>query len=193
MENAGRCSAAPRDCTYSAASANGCGSSGSAAVSPSPPSSARNAGRSSPSFGRLGLDRLHIGRAQRLRDPARARQQPLGFPRHVGLLEMVDQLHRRFALGFPHRFEDARLRHPAEIILDRRRPAGRRHVEVHRAGQRIGMVDAPRTAVPRFVRGVDAERGAMRQQRGATVGIEPHQRVPQIVFRAWASCAAQCW
>ena len=44
----------------------------------------------------------------RLRGPSRARQQPLGFPRHIGLLEMVDQLHRRFALGFPHRLPASR-------------------------------------------------------------------------------------
>ena len=102
--------------------------------------------------------------------------------RHVGLLEMVDELRRLLALRLPHRFEDARLRNPAEIIVDGRGPAGRRHVEVHRAGQRVGVSEAPRAAAPRVMHGVDAERSAMREQRRLAVAIERHQRVPEIVL-----------
>ena len=53
-----------------------------------------------------------------------------GAAGHVGLLEMVDELHRLLALGFAHRLEDAYLRHSAEIVVGGRTPAGRRHVEV---------------------------------------------------------------
>ena len=46
-------------------------------------------------------------RAQRLRQPARAREETLGLARHVRLLQMVDQLRRLLALRLADRFEDA--------------------------------------------------------------------------------------
>ena len=86
---------------------------------------------------------LGVGQAQRLGQPARAVQQPLGLLGHVGLLQMVDELRRLLALGFAHRFEDARLRNPAEIVVDGRTPAGRRHVEVDGPGQLSPCANAP--------------------------------------------------
>ena len=130
----------------------------------------------------IGLGRLNVGRAQRLGQPARAAQQPLGLLGHVGLLQMIDELRRLLALRLPHRFEDARLRNPAEVIVDGRGPAGRRHVEVHRARQRVGVSEAPRAAAPRLMHGVDAQRSAMREQRRLAVAIERHQRVPEIIL-----------
>ena len=189
LERCGTAAAAPRVCDHSAATACGWvprdrtpdrrrrrlrhrrGTPADVSVPASPSTSARP----------------RVGRAQRLGQPARAAQQPLGLLRHVGLLEMVDQLRRRLALRLPHRFEDARLRNPAEIIVDGRGPAGRRHVEVHRAGQRVGMSEAPRAAVPRLMHGVDAERGAMREQRRLAVAIERHQRRPRDRLRPWAT------
>ncbi len=96
----------------------------------------------------MGLDRLIVGRAQRLGQPTHAVEQPLGLLGHVGLLQVIDELRRLLALRVPHRLEDARLRNAAEVIVDGRGPAGRRHVEVHRAGQRIGVSEAPRAAAP---------------------------------------------
>ncbi len=88
----------------------------------------------------------------------------------------------RIALRFPHRFENARLRNPTEIIADGRGPAGGRHVEIDGAGQRVGMGETPGAAGVRVVHGVDAEGGAMREQCRLAVDIERHQGVPEIVL-----------
>src|SRR6202166_1455380 len=95
---------------------------------------------------------------------------------------MVDQLRRGLPLRLTHRLEDARLRTPAEIVIDGRGPAARRHVEVHRSGQGVGMSEASRAAVPRLMHGVDGERSAMRKQRGLAVAIEPRRCLPEIAF-----------
>ncbi len=95
---------------------------------------------------------------------------------------MFDELRRCLALRLPHRFEDARLRDSAEIVVDGRGPAGCPHVEVHRAGQRVGVSEAPRAAAPRLMHGVDAQRSAMREQRRLAVAVERHQRVPEIIL-----------
>jgi hypothetical protein len=42
--------------------------------------------------------------------------------------------------------------------------------------------EAPRASVPRLMDGIDAERGAMREQRRLAVPVESHQLVPEIVF-----------
>jgi hypothetical protein len=55
---------------------------------------------------------------------------------------MIDELRGGFALGFAHRFENARLRDSAEIILDRRPPPGFDHIEANRLRQPIGLGDA---------------------------------------------------
>ena len=55
---------------------------------------------------------------------------------------MVDELRGPLAGAFLHRLEDAALRHPAEIVLDGRPPAGLHHVEIDGLGQAIGLGDA---------------------------------------------------
>ena len=74
------------------------------------------------------------------------------------------------------------LRHPAEVVVDRWRPAGRRHVEVHGARERVGVREPPRVAVPRLVHGIDAQRCAMGEQRRLAVAVERHERIPEAVF-----------
>ena len=168
----------PRWCGHSAAMAWDCGSSASDPASSSP---ARKAGSASVSPSPVGLRAgLGVGQAQRLGQPARALQQPLGLLGHVGLLEMVDELRRLLALGFAHRLEDASLRHPAEIVVDGRPPAGRRHVEIDGPGQQIAMRQRARPPVPGFLDDVDGERGAVREQRRLAVAVERRQSVPQI-------------
>ena len=85
-----------------------------------------------------------------------------------GFLRWSMSCDRCFALGLAHRFEDARLGHPAEIVVDRRRPTRRRHVETDRASElvRHGRCAAV-IAVPGLLHGVDDERGAMGEQRHA--------------------------
>ena len=67
--------------------------------------------------------RRTVDETQRLRQPARAVEQPLGLLRHVAFLQMVDELRRRLALGLAHRFENAGLGDAAEIVVDGRPPA----------------------------------------------------------------------
>lgn len=67
---------------------------------------------------RLRRRRAGIVEAQRLRQPARATQETLGLFGHVGLLQMVDQLRRRLALGFPQRLQNARLSDAADVVVD---------------------------------------------------------------------------
>ena len=86
--------------------------------------------------------RLSVRRAQRLGQPARAVEQPFGLLRHVGLLQVVDELRRLLALRLAHRFEDAGLGDAAEIVVDRRPPAGFHHVEPDRLREPVGLDEA---------------------------------------------------
>jgi phage-related minor tail protein len=80
-------------------------------------------------------------RAERFGQPAGIGEEAFGLARHVVLLQMLDQARRLRTLGLGDRFENARLGDPAEIILDSWCPARRDHVESHRAGEDMGMVD----------------------------------------------------
>src|SRR5215472_10679412 len=95
---------------------------------------------------------------------------------------MIDELRGRFALRLPHRFEDARLRNTAEIVVDSRPPTGGRHVEVDGARHRVGMSKAPRAAVPGFMNGIDAERSSVGEQRRLAVTVKCDEPLPEAVF-----------
>ena len=84
------------------------------------------------------------------------------------------------ALRFAHRFEDARLGDAAEIVVDGRTPAGRRHVEIDGPGELIAMRERVRPPVPGLLDDVDRERGAVGEQRRLAVAVERRQRVPEI-------------
>ena len=80
--------------------------------------SVRNAGRVSTALaGRIGRRRT-VRETQRLRQPAGTVEQPLGFLRHLALLEVVQELGGMVALGLPHRFENAGLGDAAEVVVD---------------------------------------------------------------------------
>ena len=128
---------------------------------------------------RVGL-RLDLGQTQRLRQPARAVEQPLGLLGHFGLLQVVDELRRLFALGLAHGFEDASLWNPAEIVVGGGPPAGRGHVEVDGPGELVAMGERARTTVPRLLHDIDGERGAVREERRLAVAVECRQRIPKI-------------
>ncbi len=94
----------------------------------------------------------------------------------------------RFAGAFLH-LEDAALGHPAEIVLDRRPPAGLHHVEIDGLGQAIGLGDplldgvgrdAGTVAVTLLVERIDAEGGAMGEERRLLVAGEGREPVPEI-------------
>src|SRR5579864_3609162 len=61
--------------------------------------------------------RIYLGEPQWLGEPTSIREQALRFPGHLGLLEVVDELHCGLALGLTNRFEDAALGDAAEIIV----------------------------------------------------------------------------
>ena len=101
----------------------------------------------------------------------------------------VDKLCSALALRFAHRLQDTRLGDAAEIIGDRRPPACIHHVESNRASEPIGvgeaLLDAPSrnawtaVTIALFVKRVDAERHAMRQQHGAAGLVESSEPVPE--------------
>src|SRR3546814_4397702 len=62
---------------------------------------------------------------------------------------MVDQTCRLVVLGFGDRHQDARLGDPAEIILDRRLPARRDHIETDRTRQHMAVREPPLDAMRR--------------------------------------------
>src|SRR3979490_2063430 len=82
-----------------------------------------------------------LGEPKWLGEPACPLQEAFGLARHVTLLEMVDELRRRLALGLAHRFENTGLGDPTEIIVDARRPTCRDPVEADRTRQDIGLVE----------------------------------------------------
>jgi hypothetical protein len=81
--------------------------------------------------------------------------------------------------------------HAAEIVVDRRRPAGRCHVEPYGTRQRVGVCQSPWVAAPRLMHGIDAERCAVGEQGCPAVAIERRQRVPQILL-ALGQLLAHC-
>ena len=122
------------------------------------------------------------GRTQRLGQPTRTREQALGLPGHIRLLQVVDELYGGVALRLSYGLEDARLWDSPEIIVDGRTPSGRRHIEVDGAREPIGMSNAARAAIPRLVYRIDAERGAMGQQCRLAVAIERRQHLPKLTL-----------
>src|SRR5262245_55892913 len=97
-------------------------------------------------------------RSQRVGQPARAAEEPLGLRGHVAPPE------------------DARLGDTAEVVADRRSPTGLNHVEADGVGETVSLRDAllytmrrdawTTVAVALLVKGIHAERHAVRQQRG---------------------------
>ena len=138
-------------------------------------SASASASRGGLGGGRKGLTR----RAQRLGQPARSDQEVFGGLRHLRLLERADALRRRVALGFTERFHDAALGDAAEIVLDRRPPADRRHVESDRLGQMIRVGDRLRAAIIGLGHGIDGQGDAVGKQALAAVVVERYERVPQ--------------
>src|SRR5579859_1545389 len=84
--------------------------------------------------------RREIDEAERLRQPAGAIEETLGLLGHVGLLQMVDQLRRGLAFGLPNSLKNTGLGDTAEIVVDRRSPAGLDHVESDGARQHVGLI-----------------------------------------------------
>src|SRR5579872_2808012 len=99
--------------------------------------------------------------AQRLRKPTRAGEQFLRPLRHLGLLQVLEKLGRSFALGFADRFDDASLRHTAEIVINSWRPARSHNVEANGFGDAVGVGKRTRPPIPGFKDRVDAKRKAV--------------------------------
>ena len=93
---------------------------------------------------------------------------------------MLDQLRCLFASRLAHRLDNAGLGHAAEIVVDRRRPAGRHHVEADGLRDAVGVGERSRPPIPGLAHRVDAERDAMGEQRMAAVGVESEQSVPEV-------------
>lgn len=108
-------------------------------------------------------------------------QQPGGLTRHVGLLEVIDELRRLFAFRLAGGLQDMRLRDTAEIVVDRRRPARFDHAEADRSGKLLRMGDFLRTRVPCLDSGVQRQRDAMGKQRHTARLIVGDQIVPEHV------------
>src|SRR5689334_9873825 len=60
-------------------------------------------------FTTIGQLRPAVDETERLRQPAGAIEKTLGLFGHIGLFQMIDQLRRGFAFGFPNRLENAGL------------------------------------------------------------------------------------
>src|SRR5437870_280333 len=102
--------------------------------------------------------RRQIGRgdavreAQRLRQPASTVEQPLGLLCHIPFLEVVQELGGMVTLGLADRFENAGLGDTAEVVVDRRPPARRYHVEADRASEPVRLGKALLDAMHRNAR-----------------------------------------
>src|SRR3546814_15289996 len=93
-------------------------------------------------------------RRQRLREPSGPGQQLFRLFRHLSLLQVLDAVARTRALRLPHCCEDAGLGYAAEIVADRRRPAGSDHVEIDRLSYAVGMGQGTRLAVVSLIDGI---------------------------------------
>ena len=98
-------------------------------------------------FAILLLRRRNVDETKRLRQPAGTIEKALGLFGHIGLLQMVDQLRRRLALGFPDRFEDAEFCDPAEIVVDGWSPTRLDHVEPNGPREDIRVIKPGANAV----------------------------------------------
>src|SRR6516164_11834458 len=104
---------------------------------------------------------------------------------------MVDELSRRLTFCLPNRVENARLGDTAEIVVDRRLPAGLDHVEPDGTGQHIGLLQpgsdamggdtALIVAVGRLKESVDGKRRTMGEQGCLSRAIECGQRTPEVL------------
>jgi hypothetical protein len=83
--------------------------------------------------------RCAVCETQRRRQPAGTVEQPLCFLRHLPFLEVVKELGGMFALGFPHCFENAGLCDAPEVVVDRRPPTRRDHVEADRTREPVRL------------------------------------------------------
>ena len=135
---------------------------------------------------------IDLHETERLGQPARTIEQPLGLAGHVTFLEVVDQPRRLLALGLVHGFENAGLGDATEIVVDGRFPAHCCHVESDGTSQDIGLVEptantmrgdaALVVAIGRLMERVDRRRCTMREQRGLLFPVKRRERVPQIGF-----------
>src|SRR5208282_3126859 len=91
--------------------------------------------------------------AQRLRQPAGVDEKPFSLLRHIALFEVVDELRGPLTGALPDRLEDPALRHAAQVIVDRRPPAGFDHVQPDSLCEAIGLAKA---AVEPLLRGAGA-------------------------------------
>jgi len=138
---------------------------------------------------RLGAFSIGAGIAQRFGQPARLGEETFGFGRHVALLQMRDEVGGPLAGAFAHGFEDARLGDAAEIVADRRAPAGFGHVELDRLRQTIRFGDAlfdtmrrdtAAVAIGPLIERIDAERCAMGEEFGLFGAGQCGQPIPEI-------------
>ncbi len=130
------------------------------------------------------------GDAQRLGQPAGAVEQPFGLLRHLRLLQMVDELRRLLALRLAHRLEDAGLGAPgrdscrpsaASRPRPCRDPTARASRSAWASRRWTPWTRRPAAvAVALLVERIDAERDAMREQRGRLVVVEDGEPVPEL-------------
>ena len=92
------------------------------------------------SLGRLA--QVRVVQPKRFRQPAAVGQKPFGLARHVGLLQMVDQLRGPFADALAHRLDNASLGDAAKVIGDGRLPAGFDQIESGHARQPVRFAQA---------------------------------------------------
>ena len=128
-------------------------------------------------------DGVDLGQAQGFGQPEAVGEKAFGLARHVALLQVVDQLRFLLAAAFAHGFENAGLGDAAEIVVDRRRPAGRDHVEADVAGDDVAMGDRAGAAIPGFAQDVDRGGGQMREQLHLAVGVHGSEVIPQRALR----------
>src|ERR1700759_4075832 len=105
---------------------------------------------------------------------------------------MVDELSRWLALCLPNRVENARFGDTAEIVVDRRLPAGPDHVEPDGTGQHIGLLHPGSDAmggdaalivtVSWFKESVDGKRRTVGEQGRLSRAVQRCQRVPESLL-----------
>ena len=96
---------------------------------------------------------------------------------------MLDELDGVLALRLAHGIEDVGLGDAAEVVVGRRRPACKRHVERERGGEAVGMAQGFASRLVRLAHRVDGEAGAMGEEGDVLArAAELHERIPE---RAW--------